>query len=52
MWVSVQKELQSRNAGLPEYRKMEEFRIGINLGDVIEEAQRILLETVSMLRLG
>jgi adenylate cyclase len=33
--VAVQKELQARNAELPEDRRME-FRIGINLGDVIE----------------
>jgi TolB-like protein/class 3 adenylate cyclase/Tfp pilus assembly protein PilF len=38
--VAVQKELQARNAGLPEDRKME-FRIGINLGDVIDEGDRI-----------
>ena len=35
--VAVQKELQARNAELPENRKMQ-FRIGVNLGDVIEEA--------------
>jgi len=34
--VAVQKELQARNAELPEDRRME-FRIGINLGDVIVE---------------
>jgi adenylate cyclase len=38
--VAVQKELQARNADLPEDRRME-FRIGINLGDVIEEGDRI-----------
>jgi adenylate cyclase len=38
--VAVQKELQARNADLPEGRKME-LRIGINLGDVIEEQERI-----------
>ena len=35
--VADQKELQARNAELPENRKMQ-FRIGVNLGDVIEEA--------------
>src|SRR4030042_388838 len=30
--VEVQKELKTRNAELPENRKME-FRIGVNLGD-------------------
>lgn len=34
--VAVQNEFQSRNAELAENRKME-FRIGINLGDVIDE---------------
>ena len=34
--VQVQKELTDRNCELPEHRRME-FRIGINLGDVIEE---------------
>ncbi len=36
--VAVQKELQARNADLPENRRMQ-FRIGINLGDVIEEGE-------------
>jgi adenylate cyclase len=38
--VAVQNELKARNADLLENRKME-FRIGINLGDVIEEGERI-----------
>ena len=38
--VDIQKELKTRNAELPENRRME-FRIGINLGDVIEEQGRI-----------
>ena len=33
--VQVQRELKERNSELPEHRRME-FRIGINLGDVIE----------------
>ncbi len=32
--VEIQKELTLRNADLPEHRRME-FRIGVNLGDVI-----------------
>ena len=36
----VQQEIKSRNADLPENRRMK-FRIGINLGDVIEEEDRI-----------
>ncbi|RPI68851.1 MAG: adenylate/guanylate cyclase domain-containing protein, partial [Geobacteraceae bacterium] len=38
--VATQKELQARNTELPENRKMQ-FRIGVNLGDVIEEGSRI-----------
>jgi adenylate cyclase len=45
--VSVQKELQARNAELPEDRRMA-FRIGINLGDVIEEEDRIYGDGVNI----
>ena len=45
--VSIQKELQTRNADLPEERRME-FRIGINLGDVIEEEDRIYGDGVNV----
>ena len=45
--VSVQKEFQARNAELPEDRRME-FRIGINLGDVIEEEGRIYGDGVNI----
>ena len=45
--VAVQKELQARNAELPEDRRME-FRIGINLGDVIEEEGRIYGDGVNV----
>jgi TolB-like protein/class 3 adenylate cyclase/Flp pilus assembly protein TadD len=38
--VEIQEELRVRNAELTENRKME-FRIGINLGDVVEEGERI-----------
>ena len=38
--VAVQNEIQTRNAELAENRRME-FRIGINLGDVINEEDRI-----------
>ena len=38
--VKIQQELKNRNAELPDDRKME-FRIGINLGDVIEDEDRI-----------
>jgi len=45
--VSVQKEIQSRNAALSENRRMQ-FRIGINLGDVIEEEDRIYGDGVNI----
>ncbi len=45
--VSVQKEFKARNAELPEDRRME-FRIGINLGDVIEEGDRIYGDGVNI----
>ena len=38
--VAAQNEFKARNAHLPENRRMK-FRIGINLGDVIEEGERI-----------
>jgi adenylate cyclase len=38
--VEVQEELRVRNDELPENRRMA-FRIGINLGDVVEEGERI-----------
>jgi adenylate cyclase len=45
--VAVQKELQARNSELPEKRKMR-FRIGINLGDVIEEKDRLYGDGVNI----
>ena len=45
--VAVQKELQARNAELPENRRMQ-FRIGVNLGDVIEEGDRIYGDGVNI----
>jgi adenylate cyclase len=38
--LEIQEELGSRNGGLPVDRKMD-FRIGVNLGDVIVEDDRI-----------
>ena len=38
--VKIQKEINFRNSALPEKQRME-FRIGINMGDVIEEKGRI-----------
>ncbi len=45
--VEIQRELKAKNAELPEKRKME-FRIGINLGDVIEEGERIYGDGVNV----
>jgi adenylate cyclase len=38
--VAIQKELGNRNAALPDEQKMA-FRIGINLGDVIADGDRL-----------
>jgi adenylate cyclase len=45
--VTVQKEINARNDELPEDRRMK-FRIGINLGDVIEEEERIYGDGVNI----
>ncbi|MGD8229903.1 MAG: adenylate/guanylate cyclase domain-containing protein, partial [Desulfobacteraceae bacterium] len=45
--VAIQKELQARNVERPENRRME-FRMGINLGDVIEEEDRIFGDGVNI----
>ena len=45
--VAMQKELHARNAELPENRRML-FRIGVNLGDVIEEGDRIYGDGVNI----
>jgi adenylate cyclase len=45
--VAVQKEILARNLELPETRRMQ-FRIGINLGDVIEEGDRLYGDGVNI----
>jgi adenylate cyclase len=45
--VEIQRELKNRNAELPENRRME-FRIGVNLGDVIEEGDKIYGDGVNI----
>ena len=45
--VEIQRELAERNAELPYSRRME-FRIGVNLGDVIEEENRIYGDGVNI----
>jgi adenylate cyclase len=45
--VEIQQELQTKNAELPEHRRMP-FRIGINLGDVIVEGERLYGDGVNI----
>jgi adenylate cyclase len=45
--IDIQRELQSRNAELPPTRQMR-FRIGINLGDVIVEGERLYGDGVNI----
>ena len=45
--VEIQRDLAERNAELPDNRRME-FRMGVNLGDVIEEEGRIYGDGVNI----
>jgi len=45
--VEIQRELAERNAELPEGRRME-VRIGVNLGDVVTEGERIYGDGVNI----
>ena len=45
--VEIQRELKTRSADLPEDRRME-FRIGVNLGDVVEEKDKIFGDGVNI----
>jgi len=45
--IEVQQVLKAKNAVLPEIRRME-FRIGINLGDVIEEGETLYGDGVNI----
>ena len=45
--VKIQEELKAKNSELPESRRME-FRIGVNLGDVIKEGDRIYGDGVNI----
>ena len=45
--VEIQKELKLKNDELPENRRME-FRIGVNLGDVVEDGERIYGDGVNI----
>jgi len=45
--VEIQEVIRAKNAEVPEERRME-FRIGINLGDVIQEGERIYGDGVNI----
>jgi adenylate cyclase len=45
--VKIQEELKERNADLSEDRKMQ-FRIGINIGDIVQDADRIYGDGVNV----
>ena len=45
--VQIQRELAQRNTELPETHKMQ-FRIGVNLGDVVTEGERIYGDGVNI----
>src|SRR5262249_42899066 len=45
--VEIQQELKGKNEELPDARKME-FRIGINVGDVIVEGERLYGDGVNI----
>src|SRR5207245_10072718 len=45
--VDIQRQVEARNAALPLSRRMR-FRIGINLGDVIVEGERVYGDGVNI----
>jgi TolB-like protein/cytochrome c-type biogenesis protein CcmH/NrfG len=45
--VAIQRELKTRNSELPPHRQME-YRIGINVGDVLVEGERIYGDGVNI----
>jgi TolB-like protein/class 3 adenylate cyclase/Tfp pilus assembly protein PilF len=45
--VEIQRELAERNTELPENRRMR-FRIGVNLGDIVEDGERIYGDGVNI----
>jgi len=45
--VEIQKQLKVKNSDVPEHRRME-FRIGVNLGDVIEKEDTIYGDGVNI----
>jgi hypothetical protein len=47
--IEVQNGMVERNAGVPEDRRIE-FRIGVHLGDVVEEADGDLIARYPSIR--
>jgi adenylate cyclase len=45
--AEIQRKLKERNAELPDHRKME-FRLGINIGDIIEDEETIYGDGVNI----
>ena len=45
--LAVQEEIKNRNTEVPKERRME-FRIGVNLGDVIQDKERIYGDGVNI----
>jgi TolB-like protein/class 3 adenylate cyclase len=45
--VEIQRELAERNSEVPETRRMQ-FRIGVNLGDIVEDGERIYGDGVNI----
>lgn len=45
--VEIQKDLKNRNQKLPEIKRLE-FRIGVNIGDVIQDGDRLFGEGVNV----
>jgi adenylate cyclase len=45
--VEIQRELAERNSELPDHRKMQ-IRIGVNVGDVLQEGDRIYGDAVNI----
>ena len=45
--IAIQKGLKAKNAELPENRRME-FRMGVNIGDVVEEGKKIYGDGVNI----
>ena len=45
--VAIQREIKARNTALPSHRRMQ-FRLGINLGDVMVEGERLYGDGVNI----